>query len=131
LRRRLDERPAPRGAWAALPLGWRAVAVAQFCVIGVLAWFSFAGNDDNAARYRTLGARDAAPVAGNLVVVFDAGAREADMRRALTLAGARVVDGPTQSNAYVLAVPDGDQGRALAVLRASPGVALVQSLVTR
>jgi len=131
LRRRLDERPAPRGAWATLPLGWRALAVAQFCVIGVLAWFAFMGSDENAGRYRTLGARDLAPVAGNLVIVFDANARESDMRRALTQAGARVVDGPTRSNAYILVVPDGDEAHALSLLRASPGVALVQPLVAQ
>ena len=41
----------------------------------------------------------------SLVVVFDPAATESDFRRSLRAAGARIVDGPTQANAYLLDVP--------------------------
>jgi anti-sigma factor RsiW len=135
LRRRLEERPAAqarpvRGVWAALPLGWRAAAVAQFCVIGALAWLAFAGHD-TAAGYRTLGAPDGMMTSGNVVVVFAAQTPEAEMRRVLNDAGARIVDGPTSTNGYVLAVPAERETAALRRLQASPSVTLAQALAAQ
>ena len=54
--------------------------------------------------------RRSAP-AGGIVVVFDPATPEADLRRILREAGARIVDGPTQANAYVLDVPAPQRSR--------------------
>jgi hypothetical protein len=83
---------------------------------------------DGPKIYRTLGARSAITPTGALVVVFDPSTRESDLRRILRAAGARVVDGPTQANAYVLKVPVERRDQALQALRAEPEVVLVEQL---
>jgi anti-sigma-K factor RskA len=126
---RVDETPAPRrGFWAALPPVWRTVAVAQLAMIVALGAMVVNRSDD-AARYRTLGNGVATAADGNVVVVFDGTTTEAQMRTLLRSVGARVVDGPTQSNAYVLAIAPEEQTHALKVLHASRGVTLAQPLV--
>ena len=79
-----------------------------------------------ADSYRTLGAAGAPPAA-NALVVFRPDATEAEMRRALRAADARVVGGPTVTDAYLLRIPALD-AEALARLRAEPAVARVESL---
>jgi anti-sigma factor RsiW len=79
------------------------------------------------APYRTLGAN--APVAtGNIVVMFRPETSERALRRALTLSGARLVDGPTAANAYVLRVPGAGRIAALAILHAQPAVMLAEPI---
>jgi hypothetical protein len=56
--------------------------------------------DDNAS-YRGLGATGHAQ--GNVVVAFNPDTPERELRRILQAAEARVVDGPTVTDAYVLA----------------------------
>jgi len=79
--------------------------------------------------YRTLGAaaiRESS--ASTFAVVFKPGVTESEMRRIVRSVGARVVDGPTETGAYVLAIPTGDPDRAVAALRAEPAVTLVAAL---
>jgi outer membrane lipopolysaccharide assembly protein LptE/RlpB len=71
------------------------------------------------------------PARGALVVVFDPNTPEIELRRVLREAGARVVDGPTASNAYVLHVPSNRQAQALQTLRAERAVALAEELAPR
>lgn len=66
--------------------------------------------------------------AGNLVVRFRPDATERDIRSALKDADARLVDGPTATDAYLLSVPADREATALAALRGTPSVALVESL---
>jgi hypothetical protein len=81
------------------------------------------------APYRTLGqGTSIAPGTGSLVVVFDPITTEAELRRILRDAGARIVDGPTQANAYVLDVPPQRQDQAIKALRAEHAAMLVESL---
>ncbi|MFL6672300.1 MAG: S8 family serine peptidase [Massilia sp.] len=102
------------------------VAVAQFAVIALLALLLARPGDDGA--YRGLGA---APTAqGSLVVTFRPGTPEAELRRILRDNGARVVDGPTVMDAYVLAVPAPQTARVLERLRAEPAVTLAQPLAS-
>jgi hypothetical protein len=77
--------------------------------------------------YHTLGA---APqrTDGNLVVVFDPDASEAQMRNALTDAEAKIVDGPNASGAYVLHVPADVRRQALTKLRAKREVVLAEPI---
>jgi anti-sigma factor RsiW len=81
------------------------------------------------AAYHTLATAPAARP-GNVVVVFQPGATEAQMRAALMASGARLVDGPTAADAYVLNVPQGQREKALATLRASGPVVAAEAVDT-
>lgn len=76
--------------------------------------------------YRTLSAP--ADKGALLVVVFNAQAREAQMRELVRESGARIVGGPTAQGAYVLRVPDTREAVARKMLAASPQVTLVEDL---
>jgi hypothetical protein len=115
-----------KSAVAANDSRWlRALACVQMVVIAVLALLLLRPGDDNPG-YRGLGA--AGPAQGNLVVVFDPDTPERELRRILQAADARVVDGPTVTDAYVLAVPPSRQAATLGRLRAEPAVTLAQPL---
>ncbi len=86
---------------------------------------------DSPALYRTLGAAPGSAPAGSIAVVFDPATAEADLRRILREAGARIVDGPTQANAYVLDVPARRQEQALRALRAERATVLVEPLAVQ
>jgi len=129
LRRKLE---APRSRWQSLgarPARWtRWVMGAQFALIVALGALSVHDTEREPA-YRTLGALPVvAPPAGALVVVFDPSTSEAELRRVMREADARVVDGPTRSNAYVLAVPAGRRDQAIETLKSERAVALVEAL---
>jgi anti-sigma factor RsiW len=79
-----------------------------------------------AAPYRALGASTGAADA-NALVVFRADATEAQVRSALRACGARIVGGPTVTDAYLLHVADlGPE--ALARLRTQAAIARIESL---
>jgi hypothetical protein len=80
----------------------------------------------NAASFRTLGMQGNS--SGNAVVMFKSDTTEAEMRRILQQYGARIVDGPTASNSYVIAVPNGRQATAVDGLRLQKAVSLAESL---
>lgn len=111
-------RPGPWMPWA---LG------AQFAVILLLTAVLVVQPQRSESSYRTLGSPSQSAPA-NLVVRFKPGAAERDIRRALHDAGARLVDGPTVTDAYLLSVPAEHQAAALASLRATPAVVLAESL---
>ncbi|MEO8926343.1 MAG: zf-HC2 domain-containing protein [Caulobacteraceae bacterium] len=142
LRGRLDERRADTApgvlTWlgaarrdvgrrwrAAAPgLGW-ALAAAQivvFLLVGVSTLPS-----SQPARYRTLGAAPA-PATGNVVVIFRPDTSEADLRATLKASHARLVDGPTAADAYVLHVPAGERLSALARLREKADIELAEPI---
>jgi hypothetical protein len=114
-----------RRAAAANSTWLRWTAAAQLAVIGVLS-LMLARPWSDAGDYRAMGA--APQTQGNLVVVFKPDTTEREMRRILQAAGARVVDGPTVTDAYVLALPANQQTKALTRLRAEPSVTLAQPL---
>jgi anti-sigma-K factor RskA len=134
LRRQLDERRAPReestirGSWTRAPRWSRwAMAVELAAIVGLAV--ALLPGADIPALYRTLGAQNsAAQPKGALVVVFDPTATEAELRRILRRAEARVVDGPTQANAYILEVAAQRRKQTLQALRAEPAVTLVEQL---
>ncbi len=110
------------------PAWWRhglqlAVAV-QAAVILVLA-IALVSVLKPAEPFRALGS--AAAVDANAIVVFRAGATQAETSAALREAGARVVGGPTAADAYLLQLPE-PTAAALARLRAARAVASVASL---
>jgi anti-sigma factor RsiW len=135
LRRQLQSPRAPRASWwQPLQEQWRqaprwlawgfAVQAALVAGFGVALWRQ---PMTTPAPYRTL---SAAPVAsaGDLVIVFDPQLDEARMRRLLRASDARIVDGPNDTGAYVLAVPPQRLTAVRNALRAAPGVTLVESL---
>jgi hypothetical protein len=135
LRRRLEERPSDRGPMVRLRNLWgqrlrwsQWVIAAQLAVIIALGLWILPVHE-GPAPYRTLGAGNVgAPATGNLVVVFDPATTEADLRRMLREAGARIVDGPTEANAYVLDFPAQRKDQALRALRSERAAVLVEQL---
>ena len=115
--------------WQRAPSWARWVIGAQFAGIVVLAVWVGAPAGESPGFYRTLGApAPRVAAAGTIAVKFAPQVTLADLRRIVQTAGARVVDRPTASNAYVLQVPAGQRDAILAALRAEPDVVLVQPL---
>jgi anti-sigma factor RsiW len=107
---------------------WQWALAAEFAVIVVLGGLLLTGAD-NPALYRTLGAGNAkTPATGSLVVVFDPATTEAEVHRILRSAKARIVDGPTRANAYVLEVAPGQADRAAQAIKAERATLLLESL---
>jgi hypothetical protein len=76
--------------------------------------------------YRGLGA--APTVGAQAVIVFRPETPERELRRIVRADGARIVGGPTVTDAYVLAFPEGLAAPLLARLRAEPAVLLAEPL---
>jgi anti-sigma factor RsiW len=113
---------------APFPVWFKLAMAAQFALVFGLGW-AVLQPDRAGLAYHTLSAAGAPERAvGSLVVVFDPAAPQRDVARILRASGGRVVDGPTTSNGYVVAVPDGGLSAALARLRAEPSVVLAEPL---
>jgi len=116
--------PGPPPARAARWVGWAIAAqILLFAVLGAQLWSS----RGPPAEYRALSA-PAPAVGARAIVMFRPDSREADLRSALNAAGARLVDGPTSANAYVLQLPAERGAAALRTLRAQPAVAAAELL---
>lgn len=135
LSERIDAAGPPRRLAEPVPflrrkvaMGWvlggplAAAAAVAFAVVVVPGAPSPAGE-----TYRALGsAPTAAP--GNALVMFKPDARDGDLRDALTKAGARIVDGPTASGAYVVRIAPASRAQALDGLRATPQIVLAEPI---
>jgi len=110
-------------------LGW-ALAVQALAIVG-LAAVLVAGRVQpgvqEAHTYRAL-SRPAAAEPARLVVAFAPQTQVGELRRVLLASNARIVDGPTAADAYILAVAPERAEATLQQLRAEPSVLLVQSL---
>jgi anti-sigma factor RsiW len=129
LRRRIDSVKAdgdpPRRSmrwWTGWPLAWGLQCVASLALVVVAVSL-------HREPYRALGAGSSVPTA-NALVVFQPSATEMQIRAALRATDARLVGGPTVMDAYLLQMPDAG-AVALKRLRDQPGVAQVESLVSR
>ncbi|MEO8959301.1 MAG: zf-HC2 domain-containing protein [Rudaea sp.] len=122
-----------RDRWRAPPMwaGWALVlqAILVLGLAGVLRYGPAKFPSGQSPAYHTLGQPDVA--AARLVVVFAPQTSEADMRRILLASNARIVDGPTAADAYILAVAPEGADQAMQKLRAEPSVLLIQSLQAR
>ena len=84
------------------------------------------------ASYRTLGIANPAVVAADTIaVIFDPAIAESEMRRVVVGIGARIVDGPTTTDVFVLAIPTGFTEQALRALRSERAVRFAESLGPR
>jgi anti-sigma factor RsiW len=120
---------APRGPESATPRSWRrwmpvtvaiqgALILALVLVVGV--------GPSREERYRALGAQPAASEA-NAVAVFRGDATSEQMLDALHAVDARIVGGPTITDAYLLRIGN-PTPQVLSRLRAQPGVLRVEAL---
>jgi anti-sigma factor RsiW len=119
-------RAAGRGAgrqWRSSAAGLRWAVAAQFLLIVVLGVLVLP--TARPARYHALGA---APVAasGNAVVIFRPDTSERNLRQALRSSHARVVDGPTSADAFVIHIPPAERTAALAMLRRRGDIELAE-----
>ncbi|HEV8694697.1 MAG TPA: zf-HC2 domain-containing protein [Lysobacter sp.] len=131
---------APRRPHTTLHTGWRRApawlrwtAAAQAAVIVLTVGWLIAGPWDGrqSAPYRTLSDAPAPtrdPSVHRLIVVFDPHAEESRVHALLQANQARIVDGPSETGAYVLAVPPARAASVRAALRASADVRLAESL---
>lgn len=135
MRRKMDGTSPPRAGgaigawWRASPswLGWALASQAVLVLIAGALTTRMTAGPAAPAPYRALSSAPATP-AGNVVVIFRPDTREAALRHALQAADARLIDGPTAADAYVLHVPPAERARALAGLRARREVVLAQPL---
>lgn len=115
---RLDARPGRGGA-----RGWmRWALAAQLVVIAALGGQLLR----QPAQYRLLGA--AASADANMIVVFKPDTSEGQLRAILRAGGARIVDGPTAANAWLLKVPPGSLASSVSAMRAQAQVQLAEPL---
>ena len=124
---RLQAPPAePRRLWrVARPwFGWALAAGLGAVLVAGVIW---PRAPTSPALYHTLA--EAPPLRpGNLVVLFQPSATEAQIRAALNASDARLVDGPTAADAYVLNVPATQRPKALAILRKTPQVVAAEPI---
>ena len=115
----------PRAAW----LSWTGGAIAVQAAI-IACFFAITKSPEPAspAIYRAQGQAAAADSSSRLLVVFAPQVTEEELRGILRDGGARIVDGPTSTDAYVLEVPRQRASATLLALRAEPRVTLVESL---
>jgi anti-sigma factor RsiW len=115
-------------AWRTAPrLPARAWAAPALLSVGLAAAIVFTLRPvAPAAQYIALSAP--AEPGATAVVRFKPDATEAQIRHGLKDSGARLVDGPTVSDAYVVRLPREHYAAALDKLRKEPGVALVEAL---
>lgn len=114
---RLSRTSAPWMRWAVL---------GQAVMIVILTTILLVPPEDGIAPYRGLGTPGSAT--GNIVVMFNPETTERELRQILQESGARVVDGPTVADAYVLSVPSTQKKRAIGILRSKRAVALAEPL---
>jgi len=130
LRARLEtDRDRPRRASGRMPwwrLGLQLAVGLQAAVILVLAVVLAGVALPSREPYRALGA-NASAASANALIVFRADASEREMRDVLRSAGARIVGGPTVSDAYLVHLAD-PRPQAIAGLRANRAVVRAESL---
>ena len=141
LRRRLDQQPtmvsrpgrlrrlrqacAASAPWVRWTLAGQAGIIAAFALLLV----SLVSSPGLAPRYHGLG--EPRRASGGIVVTFKPQTSEQELREILRASGARLVDGPTSSDAYVLDVPGAQRSQVLDQLRHHDAVTLAEPLDAR
>ena len=106
-------------------VGW---ALSGVLLVTLVIWISPFGPF---AAYRTFADKPATAATGNVLVIFRPEAREQEVLKTLRAAHARLVDGPTAADAYVLAVQPAERDAAIAALRKRADVVLAQPIDPR
>src|SRR6185312_6655378 len=105
-----------------IPVGWAAAA----CLALLIPLLAVSLSRPQ-PLYRTLGSAPRAE-SGNLVVIFKPDSSEKTLRTILMQNRARIVDGPTSTDAYVLHVPAAGRAAALERLKADASVSLAEPI---
>ena len=127
----LGDRQARPGqvSWALLRRGigsgWGRAAQLAVAAAAAVALVVVVTPSPREGEYGLLGTDDAGPT-GNAIVLFSPDTAERDLRAALDAVGARLVDGPTASGAYVVQVSADGRAEALERLRDLPQVVLAE-----
>ena len=133
LKRRLHNQPiepgwrrgAGRAIWQTLSRpAVAAVAAAQLAFLAIAATLLFSLSQPS---YRALSSTPP-PQSANVIVMFRAETTEAELRSLLDANGARLVDGPTATDAYLLRVAPTSRAAALARLQADRHVVMAQPI---
>jgi hypothetical protein len=131
---RLQEAPvfrtrAPVGFWRKrVPLGWAVASPLAAAAAVALVFVNVTPTHPIAQQeYRALGAAEMTQTA-NLVVLFEPQTRVRDMQALLADANARLVDGPTETGAYLVRVDPGKRELALKQLRDNDAIALAEPI---
>lgn len=133
LKRRLNaEAPARIRPLAAVwhkrvPLGWAVASPLAAAAALALIFVNVGPRQRVEPQYRALSSTAKMPTA-NLVVQFQPATRLSDMQAALQAVGARMVDGPTGTGAYLLRVDQGKRELALKTLRDNQAIALAEPI---
>jgi anti-sigma factor RsiW len=110
-----------------LSSGWSKAAQLALAAAATVAVVTLVAPRQNEIQYRLLGSDEPA-TPGNAIVLFSPDTAERDLRAALDEAGARLVDGPTASGAYIVQVPAERRASALEGLRTLPQVVLAEPI---
>jgi hypothetical protein len=121
-----------RSLWESISHLWRgnshwmqwALAGQLVAIVGLTVLLASSYHD--VSTYRALGANVNAN--GNMVVVFKPDTSEMELRHILRNADARIVNGPTVTDAYLLNIPDAKLNKSLHDLRTNQAVVLAESL---
>ena len=126
MERRLKAEPARRRSGLVVAgAAWGGWAVAACALIAVGAMALPRASQQASGQYHALGAPHSV-TPGNMVVIFRPETSERAIRAELNAVGARIVDGPTGADAYVLQVPAAQRSGALAQLRSRPNIVLAE-----
>jgi anti-sigma factor RsiW len=118
----------PEAFWRKrIPVGWAVASpLAAAATVGLF-FVNVTPSAPVTQEYRALGAPTAVQAA-NVVVMFEDSTRVKDMRAALAAADARLVDGPTETGAYLLRVDGAKREQALKSLRDNDAIALAEPI---
>lgn len=110
-----------------VPLGWAIASPLAAAAALALIVINVSARSPVATQYHALGAAETAQPA-NLIVQFQPATRVSDMDNALQSVDARLVDGPTETGAYLLHVDQATRELALKHLRDNQAIALAQPI---
>lgn len=133
MERRLEAAARPRpGPIASLwrrrvPVGWAIASPVAAAAALALVIIDVSARPAAEPQYRALGAPETAQSA-NLIVQFQPQTRVSDMANALQGVDARLVDGPTETGAYMLHVDQARRELALKQLRDNQAIELAQPI---
>ncbi len=119
-------RPSPPARLPAKRFGGWPVAANAACLT-IIAGVALVFAHPPQAKYHVLSA-PRPDLSGNVLAVFKPTMSEQTLRQTLRAAKARLVDGPTDADAYVLHVPAADRAACLAGLRVNGDVVLAQPI---
>ena len=120
-------KPAP-GFWSKrVSLGWVVAGPIAAAAAVAVVMINISPRQVAEPQYRALSAAQA-PVTANMIVQFQPATPVRDMQAALHSVDARLVDGPTETGAYLLRVEGGRRELALKQLRDNQAIALAEPI---